>query len=51
MSHTGGRGVDPEIVSSNVERCRVCVGPTQNWGYENMSYRSETENVPGGRRF
>ena len=27
------------------------VGPTQNLCYENRSHKSETENVPGGRRF
>ena len=51
MSHAGGRGADPEIMSSNVERRGVCLGSTMNLCYENRSYRSETANVPGGRRF
>ena len=51
MSHVRGRGVDPKIMSSNVERRGVCVGSTKNLCYENRSYRSETMSVPGGRQF
>ena len=45
MSHTGGRGVDPEIMSSNAERCRVCVGPTQNVCYEKQVLTSQKQRM------
>ena len=37
MSHARGRGVDPKIMSSNVERRGVRVGSTNNLCNENRS--------------